>query len=151
MQRDNRFVINKQKTRIQSNNHQQEVTGIIVNQKVNIKKHYVKQLRMWLYLWEHYGYDQAQKFFISDYLKDKGHVKKPCAKIENVLCGKLDYLKMVVSADSEMYKKLHSRYMALIAPPQTSENGSITKRAEFSYLKKACVQLEIPFIERIII
>ena len=151
VQRDNRFVINKQKTRIQSNNHQQEVTGIIVNQKVNIKKHYVKQLRMWLYLWEHYGYDQAQKFFISDYLKDKGHVKKPCAKIENVLCGKLDYLKMVVSADSEMYKKLHSRYMALIAPPKTSENGSITKRAEFSYLKKACVQLEIPFIERIII
>ena len=69
---------------------------------------------MWLYLWEHYGLEQAQRYFIADYLKDKGHTKSLHAKIENVIGGKLDYLKMVVGAESDMYKKLSARYNNLI-------------------------------------
>ena len=86
----------------------------MVNKKVNVTKRYVKQIRLWLYLWETYGYEKAQKLFIHDYLHDKGHVKPVTAHIENVLSGKLDYLKMVVSDDCHTYTQLRERYDKLL-------------------------------------
>ena len=109
-----RLKINEDKTRIQSRRYRQEVTGLVVNKKVNVTKRYVKQIRMWLYLWETYGYEKAQKLFIHDYLHDKGHVKPVTAHIENVLSGKLDYLKMVVGDDSRTYIQLRERYDKLL-------------------------------------
>ena len=109
-----RLKINENKTRIQSRKYRQEVTGLIVNKKVNVTKRYVKQVRMWLYLWETYGYEKAQQLFIHDYLHDKGHAKPVTAHIENVLSGKLDYLKMIVGEDSHTYIQLRARYDKLI-------------------------------------
>lgn len=109
-----RFKINEEKTRIQSRKYRQEVTGLVVNKKVNVTKHYVKQIRMWLYLWENYGYRKAQNLFIHDYLHDKGNVKPVTAHLENVLCGKLDYLKMIVGEESHTYSSLRSRYDKLM-------------------------------------
>ncbi len=51
---------------------------------------------------------------INNKLKDKGNIKKSNAKIENVIGGKLDYLKMIVGTDSTMYKKLYDRYDKLM-------------------------------------
>lgn len=109
-----RLKINENKTRVQNRNYRQEVTGLLVNKKVNVTKRYVKQIRMWLYLWETYGYEKAQKLFIHDYLHDKGHVKPVTAHIENVLSGKLDYLKMVVGDDCHTYTLLRERYDKLL-------------------------------------
>jgi hypothetical protein len=64
---------------------------------------------MWLYYWEKYGYEKAQSIFLRDYIKDKGHVKKGTAHIENVLSGKLDFLKMVKGNDDSTYLKLAGR------------------------------------------
>ena len=109
-----RLKINEDKTRIQNRKYRQEVTGLVVNKKVNVTKRYVKQIRMWLYLWETYGYEKAQKLFIHDYLHDKGHVKPVTVHIENVLSGKLDYLKMVVGDDCHTYTQLRERYDKLL-------------------------------------
>ena len=51
---------------------------------------------------------------INNKLKDKGNIKKSNAIIENVIGGKLDYLKMIVGTDSTMYKKLYDRYDKLM-------------------------------------
>ena len=40
--------INTTKTRLQKSVHRQEVTGLIVNDKVNVRNRYVKQIRKWL-------------------------------------------------------------------------------------------------------
>ena len=146
VERDNHFIINKKKTRLQNQSYQQEVTGIVVNQKVNIRKRYVKQLRMWLYLWEHYGQDKAQRYFIADYLKDKGHIKNQHAKIENVIGGKLDYLKMVVGAESDMYKKLSAKYNNLIHPKKKNANPNTSNDAQAIAISDSDGQLEIPFV-----
>ena len=146
IERDNHFVINKKKTRLQTHSYQQEVTGIVVNQKVNIRKRYVKQLRMWLYLWERYGHERAQQYFIADYLKDKGHIKSQHAKIENVLGGKLDYLRMIVGTDSDMYKKLFARYSNLIHPKTENADSSISNDVKIIEIRNTDGQLEIPFV-----
>ena len=76
---------------MQKKGYRQEVTGLLVNSDVNVQKRYIKEIRMWLYYWEHYGYDRAYEFFLPRYKSEKGHVKKGKPNLENVLAGKLDY------------------------------------------------------------
>lgn len=105
---------NSDKTRLQKSAHRQEVTGLIVNEKVNVRKRYIKQLRMWLYYWEKYGYDKAQQIFTKDYIADKGHVKKGKPNLVNVLDGKLEFLKMVKGIEDGTYKRLKGRFNFLV-------------------------------------
>jgi len=104
------FHIKESKTRLQKDGYRKEVTGLLVNEKVNVQQRYIKQLRMWLYYWERYGYERAYGFFLQQYVADKGHVKKGKPDIVNVIGGKLDFLKMVKGADNELYLKLKRRF-----------------------------------------
>jgi RNA-directed DNA polymerase len=108
------FHIKESKTRLQKNGNRKEVTGLLVNDKVNVQKRYIKQLRMWLYYWERYGYGRASSLFAEKYLVDKGHVKRGEPEIANVISGKLDYLKMVKGEHNELYLKLKKRFDLLI-------------------------------------
>jgi hypothetical protein len=110
---DQDLKINDKKTRLQKFGFRQEVTGLSVNEKVNVQKRYVKQIRMWIYYWEKYGYPKAHQLFIKDYLKGKGHVKSSNAKLSNVLSGKLDFLKMVKGEEDSTYSKLNKRFQKL--------------------------------------
>jgi len=102
--------INTDKTRLQKSVYRQEVTGLIVNEKVNVRQRYIKQIRMWLYYWEKYGYEKAQQIFTRDYITDKGHVKKGKPNLINVLDGKLEFLKMVKGAEDSTYLTLKNRF-----------------------------------------
>jgi RNA-directed DNA polymerase len=107
------FHIKEGKTRLQKEGHRQEVTGLLVNEKVNVKKRYIKQLRMWLYYWEKYGYEKAEQLFRKDYIADKGHVNKGLPNMQNVIKGKLDYLKMVKGENNALYLKLMERFESI--------------------------------------
>lgn len=104
------FHIKESKTRLQKDGYRKEVTGLLVNEKANVQQRYIKQLRMWLYYWERYGYERASGFFLQQYIADKGHVKNGKPDMVNVISGKLDYLKMVKGADNALYLKLKSRF-----------------------------------------
>ena len=108
------FHIKESKTRLQKEGYRKEVTGLLVNEKANVQQRYIKQLRMWLYYWERYGYERASGFFLQQYITDKGHVKNGKPEMANVISGKLDYLKMVKGADNELYLKLKSRFDKLL-------------------------------------
>jgi len=123
------FYVNESKTRLQKQGYKQEVTGLIVNERPNVKKNYIKKLRMWLYLWEAYGYDKANVFFQGSYSVDKGNLKGNKANFVNVLSGKLDYLKMVKGSDSDVYKKLKQRFLKLT---KSIEKATTLKKAEAS-------------------
>jgi retron-type reverse transcriptase len=107
------FHIKESKTRLQKDGYRKEVTGLLVNEKVNVQQRYIKQLRMWLYYWERYGYERACVFFLQQYVADKGHVKKSKPNMASVIEGKLNYLKMVKGEDSEMYLRLGKRFNLL--------------------------------------
>lgn len=108
------FHIKESKTRLQKTGYRKEVTGLLVNEKVNVQKRYIKQFRMWLYYWEVYGYEKANHLFTSNYLKDKGHIKRKPPVLEDVIHGKLQYLKMVKSPNNKIYTKLEDRLNILI-------------------------------------
>lgn len=111
--KDQNFDIKTSKTRLQKTGYRQEVTGLIVNEKVNVRNRYVKQIRMWLYYWEKYGYNKAESIFLRDYQADKGHIKKAKPNFQNVLSGKLEYLKMVKGVENTTYVSLNKRFEKL--------------------------------------
>ncbi len=110
---DQNFRINPGKTRLQRDSHCQVATGLVVNEKVNVRRRYVKRIRSWLYLWETYGFQKAEDHFRADYLRDKNHQTTEVPDIRNVLSGKLDFLRMIRGSNDEMFKKLHTRFMTL--------------------------------------
>lgn len=112
--KEENLLINERKTRLQKSGYKQEVTGLIVNEKVNVKQRYVKQIRMWIYYWEKYGYVKAEHIFKNDYVADKGHVKKHVSDLKYVLGGKLEYLKMVKGEEDSTYKGLKKRFDKLL-------------------------------------
>jgi RNA-directed DNA polymerase len=131
---DQKFHIKESKTRLQKHGFRQEVTGLIVNEKVNVNKRYVSQLRMWIHRWEIFGYERAAKYFLLDYSNSnkldnksiidskrldrwnvkeftfrQGEIQKRKSKMENVLAGKLEYLKMVKGEKNPVYLALAER------------------------------------------
>ncbi|MBD8489738.1 RNA-directed DNA polymerase [Echinicola sp. CAU 1574] len=114
IEEDQNLVINPKKTRLQKAGYRQEATGLIVNDKVNVRRRYVKQIRMWLYYWEKYGYEKAEQIFKRDYMADKGHVKNVNAHLVNVLDGKLEFLKMVKGSEDGTYQRLKERFDFLV-------------------------------------
>ncbi|MDX1651898.1 MAG: reverse transcriptase family protein [Brumimicrobium sp.] len=110
IEEDQDLAINPKKTRLQKAGYRQEATGLIVNEKVNVRRRYVKQIRMWLYYWEKYGYEKAKQIFKRDYIADKGHVKNMNAHLVHVLGGKLEFLKMVKGSKDSTYQGLKNRF-----------------------------------------
>jgi len=113
IEEDQSLTINSKKTRLQKTGFRKEVTGLTVNEKVNVQKRYVKQIRMWIYYWEKYGYLRAQQLFSVDYKKDKGHIAIGRPNLVNVLSGKLDFLRMVKGEGDSTYQKLIQRFITL--------------------------------------
>lgn len=107
------FTINEAKTRLQKKGARQEVTGIIVNDKLNVTQKYVRDIRNILYIWDRYGYIVAYSKFFPKYKEEKGHVKKGNPDLINVIDGKLLYLKMVKGEEDSIYKKLHTKFLKL--------------------------------------
>jgi hypothetical protein len=120
------FHIKESKTRLQKDGFRKEVTGLLVNEKANVKQRYIKQLRMWLYYWDRYGYERALGFFSQEYFADKGYIKKGKPDMANVIAGKLDYLKMVKGNDNALYLKLKGRFDLLTG--KVVKNAGVVKK-----------------------
>ena len=115
------FIINEAKTRLQKLGGRQEVTGIIVSEKLNVSKKYVREIRSLLYIWEEYGYSTAMSKFLPKYKAEKGHVKKGNPDLTNVLDGKLMYLKMVKGDADSVYVRLYNKFQELVAKDSSPE------------------------------
>lgn len=107
--------INSDKTRLCHRGMRQEVTGLTVNSKTNVSRKYIKQLRPLIHNWEVKGYDEAQAIFAKHYaetntrnLRFKGE-----HHIENIISGKLMYLKMVKGETDSTYKSYANRFEKL--------------------------------------
>ena len=115
------FTINNTKTRLQKRGSRQEVTGIIVCEKLNVTRKYVREIRSLLYIWEKYGYSTAVSRFLPKYKAEKGHVKKGNPDLTNVLDGKLMYLKMLKGDSDFVYVRLHNKFQELVNKDSSSD------------------------------
>lgn len=121
------FYLNENKTRLQKAGAHQEVTGLTVNAIVNVSRKYISDLRWILHVWEKEGYAKAYALFYSRYKHEKGYVKKGEPLMENVIGGKLNYLRMVRGSDNLAYQKLAARYAKLQELINVNYNTNKTK------------------------
>lgn len=112
IEEEEHFKVNTDKTRLLHRGMRQEVTGVTINEKPNVSRKYVKQIRSLIHSWEANGYEEAQKKFLKHYMPTKNVAG--IHHIENIINGKLDYLKMVKGDTNLTYKKLKQRYETLM-------------------------------------
>ena len=136
------FKINEDKTRLSHRGERQEVTGLIVNDKPNVSRKYVRQLRTMLHNWERMGYETAQSEFIKNYHPTKNVNGQH--HIENIISGKLDYMKMVKGANDSTYRKLNDRFEKLIDTKKSLTNnaGNVYVQPSTSAEKNILLELE---------
>ena len=118
------FVINDKKTRLQKVGARQEVTGIILSEKINTPRTYVRDIDQILYVWEKFGYEKAFARLLQDEGK-KAYHKKTVSSMENVIGGKLDYLKMVKGEKDKVYIKYASKFEMLKKQKKHSTEGLV--------------------------
>lgn len=99
----NGFKINQKKTRIRFYTERQEVTGLIVNEFPNIKREFVKEVRMMLHLWRKLGINEISKQYKN----------KHCANFYKSLKGKIDFIKLVKTKGDNTYKVLAEKFNKL--------------------------------------
>ena len=112
IEENQKLEINGNKTRLltKNGNNRQEVTGLTVNEKVNVRRNYTKELRMLIYYWETYGIEKAQKIYNLHSSIQSNRSKKSSSDVKNVIFGKLLYMKMVKGNNDSTYKALQDRF-----------------------------------------
>lgn len=119
---EQRFTINPKKTRLDHCSSRQEVTGLTVGQKINVSRKYVKDIRAILHIWKKYGYNAAYATFYPRYKSEKCQLHRGEPNIENVISGKLCYLKMVKGERDPIYSKLYSQFIWLTEATKTTQD-----------------------------
>jgi RNA-directed DNA polymerase len=118
---ENGFRVNYKKVRLRNSSQRQEVTGLIVNDKVNVSRSYVRQIRAMLHAWRKYGLENAERKYIDDYSHKSRAPFRGNISFMQVVKGKLDFLAMVRGNDDSLHRKLLEQYAALnlhyVLPP----------------------------------
>lgn len=111
----NHFTINEKKTRLQKKGERQEVTGLVLSDKVNVVRTYTREIRTLLHIWEKFGLLAVNESYMRYRKCNPVHRHKGgMPNLEAVLMGKLQYLKMVKGEEDATYKALYARFCKLI-------------------------------------
>lgn len=110
------FTINEKKSRLQILGKRQEVTGIIVSDKINVSRKYAREIKTVLHIWDKFGYLAACKSFTKARSNDAAQQKNiSFPKLEAVIAGKLQYMKMVKGANDAVYQTLQTKFDNLLS------------------------------------
>ena len=97
------FRLNTSKTRLLLKRNRQMVTGIIINEKSNVKRSYITDLRNIIYVLNKFGESAAREAYSRKYGAKKVNIKK-------YIEGKLIHLRRVKGGSDPVYIKLATEY-----------------------------------------
>ncbi len=110
----NGFQISHKKTRLQERSIRQEVTGLVVNERVNVKRKFVRNLRAMLNDWEKNGFDEASRRHFEEKRPNRGRISEyEATNFDWVVRGKIEFVKSVKGATDPVYQKIAKRYNEL--------------------------------------
>ncbi|MEO0350411.1 MAG: reverse transcriptase domain-containing protein [Cyanobacteria bacterium P01_A01_bin.15] len=117
---DNGFVINESKVRLQPIYKRQEVTGIIVNEKLNVNRKYIRQVRAVLHAWEKYGIENAEKDFFKKYDKHKYYPPRENT-FKEIIKGRIEFIGLVRGKNDNIYLRF-LKWLKDLAPELVSQD-----------------------------
>jgi RNA-directed DNA polymerase len=102
----NGFRINPAKTRLVRYTRRQRVTGLVVNDKVNVDRAYVRSLRNVLYIWRRYGEEKAHEAFLKANFQPNRPPEKPAAPFNRIIQGRVQHVGSVKGWTNRVYRSL---------------------------------------------
>ena len=122
---ENGFSINAKKTRVYTREQRQEVTGLNVNDRVNVSRKFIKKVSSMLYAWNKFGLKNAEKEYFAKY--NKKTISKEFLQIINeangnyfikIIKGRINYIKMIRGSEDKIYRKLAYRLSVCLGSPE---------------------------------
>lgn len=106
------FEMNMSKARIRYSWQRQLVTGLVVNNKVNIKSEFIATTKSMIHNWEKYGIDLAKVKFNQHRKRTDG------IHFENVLRGRIDFIGSILNRCGDykdpLFTQLNLKYWTLL-------------------------------------
>ena len=115
---NNQFQINQDKVRYSLKNNRQEVTGLVVNTKVNVRRKYIRQIRAMLHAWHKFGLKQAAIEHFYRY-STRNMPEYPDIAFRKILIGKINFVRYIKRSDSsinnhdKVYANIYRRLKSL--------------------------------------
>jgi RNA-directed DNA polymerase len=125
----NGFKINEEKFRLQVRTERQVVTGLTVNEKVNLDREYIRLTRAMIDGWGKDKVTAAKKYHKIRYGNDVQDVNYLVAHFRNHIYGRLSFIRMIRGAEWPLYLKL-SAWMASNDDNPTSEGKRAMRAME---------------------
>jgi hypothetical protein len=105
----NGFRVNDKKVRLFGRRVSQRVTGLTVNEKPNVQRRFVRQIRGMIHAWEKFGLQAAESEHLTKYFRrQRSPLRKP-PKFDSILRGKLLYFSMVRGPSDRTFVSLAKR------------------------------------------
>lgn len=103
---NNGFKINEEKFRLQLKTERQVVTGLTVNEKVNLDRKYIRLTRAMIDGWGKDKVQAANKYHKIRYGKCDKNDKSAVESFRNHIYGRLSFIRMIRGAEWPLYLKL---------------------------------------------
>ena len=100
------FAINYRKVRVQTQVDRQQVTGLIVNERLNVPSEFRERIRDALYRWARYGLTVAASIY---------HPQMSVEGFMNSLSGRIAYVGQVAGQSDRHYQRFKMNFEALAA------------------------------------
>lgn len=118
----NGFHINEAKVRYATRENRQEVTGLIVNQGINVPRKYVRRIRCMLHAWDRYGLAAAAKEHFSKFNYRHRSPDNPEESFKRELIGMISYVGYIKGRGDRVYASLYQKTKQLnndirLSPP----------------------------------
>jgi len=111
--KSNGFKINWDKVSLRGRHDRQVVTGLKVNERLNVHDSYLGQLRAMLYAWEQHGEQAAERHFLERYDRRHRHPAFGTPAFRDVVWGKLEFLGNVRGRNDAKYRRYAEKYREL--------------------------------------
>ena len=116
---NNGFRINEEKTRIRNKTQRQEVTGLVTNEKLNVTRQFVREVRAMLYNWKSEGLEICQQKYELKINQDFRNAAK-AASFKNLVKGRVDFIGAVRGKEDHIYLK-YLQQLSVLAPELVSD------------------------------
>jgi RNA-directed DNA polymerase len=107
----NGFTINHRKVRFSDRGRRQEVTGLVVNKRLNVRRRYIREVRAMLHAWEKFGFAAAQS--AHNRARTNG-----TANFESVVRGKIEFIGHIRGRPDAIFNALSQRFNKLATCPK---------------------------------
>ena len=114
----NGFAINADKVKLMTRTTRQQVTGVVVNQKPNLSRTYIRSIRGAINAVMTYGYKNAETVFKSKYYFMTGTHTQTTPSLDRYIRGRLAYLRGIIGESGPVYRKYANLWASAMGEPK---------------------------------